>query len=178
MASVDEFVSKRPWLSYASVGIGAERWREPRPRDYLLQLLTLPSVPGRQLLVQQLNATIAVMRGDYAEAYQYVSDLEGLYLDVDSRNNLEVVDRLCRRLVEYKLGRQAIEVAKVVAASLVPGDTSKNQLFLPDVMRRVAWSLGDTALMEQAIAQYRELPPSNLVQGKLRKAQRQLGAMV
>lgn len=178
MASVDEFVSKRPWLSYANLDIGAERWCEPRPRDYLLQLLTLPSVPGRQLLVQQLNATIAVMRGDYAEAHQQLSDLAGLYLDVDSRNKLKVVDRLCRRLVEHKLGRQAIEVAKVVAASLVPGDASKNQLFLPDVMRRVAWSLGDTALMEQAIEQYGKLPSNNLVQGKLHKAQRQLGAMV
>lgn len=178
MASVSAFVGERPWLSYAPTDSAAERWHEPKPRDYLLQLITLPSVPGRQVLVQQLNALIASAKGDDVEAHHQLSDLAGLYLDVDPRNNLAVMETLCRRLIANHMSRHALHIAEVVDASLAPGDRSKNQLFLPDMMRRVARCLGDAALMEQAVARYEGLPRNSLTCGKLKKAKQQLRAMV
>ena len=178
MKSVSAFVDERPWLSYAPNGSGAGRWRESKPRDYLLQLITLPAAPGRQLLEQQLNALIALTRGDYVEAHHQLSDLDGLYLDVDNRNNLVAMNKLCRRLIQNNMSQHALQIAEVVDASLVPNDRSKNQLFLPDMMRRVARQLGDVALMQQAVARYQALPCSNLTEGKLKKALEQLRTMV
>lgn len=49
-----KFMSSRPWLSFDA--IDAAQSHEHKPRNRILQFLTLPSVPGRMLLIQQYNA--------------------------------------------------------------------------------------------------------------------------
>lgn len=48
------FMSSRPWLSFDA--IDAAQSHEHKPRNRILQFLTLPSVLGRMLLIQQYNA--------------------------------------------------------------------------------------------------------------------------
>ena len=51
----------------------------------------------------------------------------------------------------------AIQVASVVNDSLLSGDSSKNRLFLPDVMRKVAKYDRDTNLLKRRLGCTRKL---------------------
>ena len=122
-----KFMSSRPWLSFDA--IDAVQSHEHKPRNRILQFLTLPSVPGRMLLIQQYNAVRRAGSGDIETASKELSELSGIYLDVDSRNGLEEVDELCRRLILAGKYDEAIDLAAMVDESLVPDDKSKNKLF-------------------------------------------------
>ena len=100
-------------------------------------------------------------------------------MDVDSRNDLKEVDKLCRGLIEQGSGDLAIQVASVVNDSLLSEDSSKNRLFLPDVIRKVAKYNRDINLLNEAIRLYKEIIDSkpkydSLVVGKLRAAEKLL----
>ena len=167
-----KFMSSRPWLSFDA--IDAAQSHEHKPRNRILQFLTLPSVPGRMLLIQQYNAARQVGSGDIEAASEKLSELSGLYLDVDSRNGLKEVDELCRRLILAGKYDQAIDLAAMVDESLVPDDKSKNKLFLPDVMRKIAKQTGNKELARRAIKLYGENPPNSLCDGKLAAARKLL----
>lgn len=122
-----KFMSSRPWLSFDA--IDAVQSHEHKPRNRILQFLTLPLVPGRMLLIQQYNAVRRAGSGDIETASKELSELSGLYLDVDSRNGLKEVDELCRRLILAGKYDEAIDLATMVDESLVPDDKSKNKLF-------------------------------------------------
>lgn len=144
----------------------------------LLQMITLPSIPGRELLIDEYNAQIHQRQGRLEQAADLVEDLPGIYLDIDPRNKLKTAERLCRGLAVHGLGERAITVAEVIQQSLPPEDQSRNQYFLPDVLRMVAKKTGDRALAQRAIQRYRSLPPSTLRRGKLRAAYTELQNMV
>ncbi len=163
-----KFMSSRPWLSFDA--IDAAQSHEYKPRNRILQFLTLPSVPGRMLLIQQYNAARRAGSGDIEAASEELSELSGIYLDVDSRNGLKEVDELCRRLISAGKYDEAIDLATMVDESLVPDDKSKNKLFLPDVMRKIAKQKGDKRLAQEAIALYEAKPPNSLRNGKLAAA--------
>ena len=80
--------------------------------DY--KCLLLPSIPGRLLLLDEYNARIDQLNGRYKEAADKIVDLSGIYLDVDSRNDLKEADKLCRELIKQGSGDLAIQVASVV----------------------------------------------------------------
>ena len=101
-------------------------------------------------------------------------DLPGLYLDVDPRNKLEEMDKLCKQLINQGHDTLAIEVARMVNESLPDDDHSKTKLFLPDVMRHVAKKNDDTELLNEAIRLYESLPRNSLTEGKLKAAKRDL----
>ena len=122
-----KFMSSRPWLSFDA--IDAAQSHEHKPRNRILQFLTLPSVPGRMLLIQQYNAVRRAGLGSIEAASEELSELSGIYLDVDSRNGLKEVDELCRRLISAGKYDEAIELATMVDESLVPDDKSKNSYF-------------------------------------------------
>ncbi len=168
----EKFVGSRPWLSFDDTDIA--RFREYRPTDHVLQLLTLPSVPGRLLLVQQYNAARRADRGEVDVANEELLELAGIYLDVDPRNNLRELDRLCKKLLQAEKYDEAIKLAAMAAESLVPGDTSKNQLFLPDTLRSIAKRTRNKQLAQWALGEYERLPPSSLRTGKLSAARKLL----
>lgn len=62
----------------------------------------------------------------------------------------------------------------MVNESLPDDDHSKNKLFLPDVVRRVAKKNDDIGLLRKAIQLYESLPCNSLTEGKLRAAKRDL----
>ena len=141
-------------------------------RGSMLQMFTLPSIPGRLLLLDEYNARIDQLHGKYEAAASALVDLPGLYLDVDPRNKLEEMDKLCKQLINQ--GILAIEVARMVNESLPEDDRSKTKLFLPDVVRRVANDNKDIDLMEEAVRLYESLDRNSLTEGKLKAAKKDL----
>ena len=94
------FVDRRPWLNFSSSNM---RFQD-NPRDSILQIISLPSIPGRKLLAMEYNAEILRRQHRPEEAAGLMEDLSGVYLDVDSRNNLAEAGRLCRQLIENSMG--------------------------------------------------------------------------
>lgn len=172
-----DFIARREWLIFSD----GTKYRDGYGRNARLQMLTLPSIPGR-LLLDEYNARIDQLNGRYKEAADKIVDLSGIYLDVDSRNDLKEADKLCRELIKQGSGDLAIQVASVVNDSLLSGDSSKNRLFLPDVMRKVAKHDRDINLLNEAIRLYKEIINSkpkydSLAAGKLRAAEKLLRSM-
>lgn len=161
----EQFVDKRPWLGFD--GTDLTQFREYRPADRILQLFTLPSIPGRLLLQQQYNAGRWADRGDLDRASDEFLELAGLYLDVDPRNNLKHIDGLRKKLMAVGKYDAALRLAVVVSESLVAGDTSKNQFFLPDALRDVAKRTSNKALAEWALVNYMRLSDTPLRAGKI-----------
>ena len=166
----ENFLAVRGWLRFPDPQL---EHRDSR-RGSILQMFTLPSIPGRLLLLDEYNARINQLHGKYETAASALVDLPGLYLDVDPRNNLEEVGKLCKRLIARGYDELAIEVARMVNESLPDDDHSKTKLFLPDVMRRVAKENKDIGLMEEAVRLYESLPRNSLTEGKLKAAKRDL----
>lgn len=166
----EDFLAVREWLRFPD---SQSEHRDSR-RGSILQMFTLPSIPGRLLLLDEYNARIDQLHGKYEAAARALVDLPGLYLDVDPRNKLEEVDKLCKQLINQGYDNLAIEVARTVNESLPEDDRSKTKLFLPDVMRRVAKENKDIGLMEEAVRLYESLPRNSLTEGKLRAAKKDL----
>lgn len=148
----DAFVSSRPWLNFADVT--SQQYRDGDTRNSLLQLITLPSIPGRELLRVHYDAIIHNRHDEFGAAYESLSQLPGIYPDVDRRNDLKEANQLCKKLIAQGMGEQAIELAQTVHVSLSPGDTTVNRFFLGDILRKVATATGNVELVEQAIQTY------------------------
>lgn len=173
-----DFIARREWLMFSD----GMKYRDGYGRNARLQMLTLPSISGRLLLLDEYNARIDQLNGRYKEAADKIVDLSGIYLDVDSRNDLKEADKLCRELIKQGSGDLAVQVASVVNDSLLSGDPSKNRLFLPDVIRKVAKHDRDINLLNEAIRLYKEIINSkpkydSLAVGKLRAAEKLLRSM-
>lgn len=159
-----EFIDKRPWLMFPD----RRDYRDGYGKFARLQMLTFLSIPGRLLLLDDYSARINLLNGQYEVAAGKIEDLSGIYLDIDPRNKLEEVDKLCRELIKQDSGDLAIQVASVVNDSLLSGDSSKNRLFLPDVMRKVAKHDRDINLLNEAIGLYKEIINSKLLNEAIR----------
>jgi hypothetical protein len=159
-----EFIDKRPWLMFPD----RRDYRDGYGKFARLQMLTFLSIPGRLLLLDDYSARINLLNGQYEVAAGKIEDLSGIYLDIDPRNKLEEVDKLCRELIKQDSGDLAIQVASVVNDSLLSGDSSKNRLFLPDVMRKVAKHDRDINLLNEAIRLYKEIINSKLLNEAIR----------
>lgn len=173
-----EFIDKRPWFMFPD----RRDYRDGYGKFARLQMLTFPSIPGRLLLLDDYSARINLLNGQYEVAAGKIEDLSGIYLDTDPRNNLEEAGKLCRELIKQGSGDLAIQVASVVNDSLSPEDSSKNRLFLPDVMRKVAKYNRDINLLNEAIRLYEEIINSkpkydSLAVGKLNAAEELLRSM-
>lgn len=166
----EDFLAVREWLRFPDTHL---EHRDSR-RGSILQMFTLPSIPGRLLLLDEYNARIDQLQGKYEAAANTLVDLPGLYLDVDPRNKLAEMDKLCKQLINQGYDNLAIEVARMVNESLPDDDHSKTKLFLPDVVRRVAKKNDDTELLNEAIRLYKSLPRNSLTEGKLNAAKKEL----
>jgi hypothetical protein len=168
-----KFIDKRPWFMFPD----GKDYRDGYGKSALLQMLTFQSIPGRLLLLDDYSARINQLNGRYEAAAEKIEDLSGIYLDIDPRNKLEEVDKLCRGLINKGGWEQAIRVASAVNDSLPSSDHSKNRLFLPDVMRKVAKKNKDPDILNEAIKLYEEIIKSKpykrdrLAEGKLDAAE-------
>ena len=126
------------------------------------------------MLLDEYNARIDQLHEKYEAAANTLVDLPGLYLDVDPRNKLAEMDKLCKQLINQGHDNLAIKVARMVNESLPDDDHSKTKLFLPDVVRRVAKKNDDTELLNEAIRLYESLDRNSLTDGKLRAAKKDL----
>lgn len=95
----DAFVSSRPWLNFADVT--SQQYRDGDRRNSLLQLITLPSIPGRELLRVHYDAIIHNRHDEFGAAYESLSQLPGIYPDVDRRNDLKEANQLCKKLIVW-----------------------------------------------------------------------------
>jgi hypothetical protein len=159
-----EFIDKRPWFMFPD----RRDYRDGYGKFARLQMLTFPSIPGRLLLLDDYSARINLLNGQYEVAAGKIEDLSGIYLDTDPRNNLEEAGKLCRELIKQGSSDLAIQVASAVNDSLLSGDSSKNRLFLPDVMRKVAKHDRDINLLNEAIRLYKEIINSKLLNEAIR----------
>lgn len=168
-----KFIDKRPWFMFPD----GKDYSDGYGKCALLQMLTFPSIPGRLLLLDDYSARINQLNGRYEAAAEKIEDLSGIYLDIDPRNKLEEVDKLCRELINKGGWEQAVRVASAVNDSLPSSDNSKNRLFLPDVMRKVAKKNKDPDILNEAIKLYEEIIKSKpykrdrLAEGKLDAAE-------
>ena len=126
------------------------------------------------LLIQQYNAARQAGSGDIEAASEELSELSGIYLDVDSRNKLKELARLRSRLISAKKYDEAIGLAVMASESLVPGDRSINQFFLPDTLRYIAEKMRSRELAKWALAGYERIPRSSLQVGKFVAAKKLL----
>ena len=90
-----KFIDKRPWFMFPD----GKDYSDGYGKCALLQMLTFPSIPGRLLLLDDYSARINQLNGRYEAAAEKIEDLSGIYLDIDPRNKLEEVDKLCRELI-------------------------------------------------------------------------------
>ncbi len=171
----EKFIDMRPWLSFDADDL--TQFREERPADRVLQMFTLPSVPGRMLLLQQYNAGRQLVSEDFDEAVKGFSELSGIYLDVDSRNGLKEMDDMRKSLLRAERYGEAIELATMVDDSLVASDRSRNRFFLGDTLRMVAKKTRNKELAQQALKSYLEIPDSSLKNGKVLAARKLLSSL-
>lgn len=172
------FLQSRPWMSFTK-DHGISRLAE-RPSDERLQLLTYPSIPGRELLHEEYNLLLHYLRKEMVAAARILSELGGIYPDIDTRNELRIAEKLTKQVMRQGEYQLALDVAEAVDISIAPpkgGRFDFGRLFLPDVMRDIAVATDNSKLMVQAITHYQGLPPVSLVEGKLKKARRQLADM-
>ena len=100
-----KFIDKRPWFMFPD----GKDYSDGYGKCALLQMLTFPSIPGRLLLLDDYSARINQLNGRYEAAAEKIEDLSGIYLDIDPRNKLEEVDKLCRELINKGGGSKLSE---------------------------------------------------------------------
>lgn len=172
------FLQSRPWMSFTK-DHGISRSVE-RSTDELLQLLIYPSIPGRELLHEEYNLLLHYLREEMVAAARILSELGGIYPDVDARNKLRIAEKMAKQVMRRGEHQLALDMAGAVDVSIASpraGRFDLGWLFLPDVMRDVAVATGDSELMERTMNHYRGLPQIDLVKGKQQKAWRQLANM-
>ncbi len=162
-----KFIRDRFWLSFDK----DSRHRDDDEYEYLLhsqlQLITMPSVPGREMLRLYHNVIINTLGNNpdpVAASEDIIDQFAGIYPDIDPRNKLEHAKSLCSQLVARHMGESALALADVIKASLLPDDTSESRFFKGDLLRKIAKVESDPKKASEAVEEYNgmfELPPNN-----------------
>lgn len=169
-----KFINERFWLSFDK----DSRHRDDDVYDYLLhsqlQLITMPSVPGREMLRLYHNVIINTLSNNpdpVAASEDIIDQFAGIYPDIDPRNKLKHAKALRTKLIDRHMGDSALALADVIKASLLPDDTSESRFFKGDTLRRIAKAESDPKKIDEAIKEYDnnnddddelfKLPPDN-----------------
>lgn len=162
-----KFIRDRFWLSFDK----DSRHRDDDEYEYLLhsqlQLITMPSVPGREMLRLYHNVIINTLGNNpdpVAASEDIIDQFAGIYPDIDPRNKLEHAKALRTKLIDRHMGDSALALADVIKASLLPDDTSESQFFKGETLRKIAKVEGDPKKAAEAIEEYNglfELPSDN-----------------
>lgn len=164
-----KFIRDRFWLSFDK----DSRHRDDDEYEYLLhsqlQLITMPSVPGREMLRLYHNVIINTLGNNpdpVAASEDIIDQFAGIYPDIDPRNKLEHAKALRTKLIDRHMGDSALALADVIKASLLPDDTSESRFFKGETLRKIAKVEGDPKKIDEAIKEYDDkklfkLPPDN-----------------
>lgn len=162
-----KFIRDRFWLSFDK----DSRHRDDDEYEYLLhsqlQLITMPSVPGREMLRLYHNVIINTLGNNpdpVAASEDIIDQFAGIYPDIDPRNKLEHAKALRTTLIDRHMGDSALALADVIKASLLPDDTSESRFFKGETLRKIAKVEGDPKKAAEAIEEYNglfELPSDN-----------------
>lgn len=162
-----KFIRDRFWLSFDK----DSRHRDDDEYEYLLhsqlQLITMPSVPGREMLRLYHNVIINTLGNNpdpVAASEDIIDQFAGIYPDIDPRNKLEHAKALRTKLIDRHMGDSALALADVIKASLLPDDTSESRFFKGETLRKIAKVEGDPKKAAEAIEEYNglfELPSDN-----------------
>ncbi len=162
-----KFIRDRFWLSFDK----DSRHRDDDEYEYLLhsqlQLITMPSVPGREMLRLYHNVIINTLGNNpdpVAASEDIIDQFAGIYPDIDPRNKLEHAKALRTKLIDQHMGDSALALADVIKASLLPDDTSESRFFKGETLRKIAKVEGDPKKAAEAIEEYNglfELPSDN-----------------
>ena len=169
-----KFIRDRFWLSFDK----DSRHRDDDEYEYLLhsqlQLITMPSVPGREMLRLYHNVIINTLGNNpdpVAASEDIIDQFAGIYPDIDPRNKLEHAKALRTKLIDRHMGDSALALADVIKASLLPDDTSESRFFKGETLRKIAKVEGDPKKIDEAIKEYDnnnddddelfKLPPDN-----------------
>ena len=163
-----ELFAKRPWLHFESEH--KSRFAEPKPRDFKPVMRTYPSYPGRGIIKEYFEFLYQTHKGDAAAAVEAAENLEGVFPEVDPRNNMRDARLLLNRLEAERRYDDMLALSGAIDASLGAAESTKNAFFHPDTTRRVGMRTNDPELVAEAIAQYEGIPTGgNLRQAKIRK---------
>lgn len=142
-----KFINERFWLSFDK----DSRHRDDDEYEYLLhsqlQLITMPSVPGREMLRLYHNVIINTLGNNpdpVAASEDIIDQFAGIYPDIDPRNKLEPAKALRTKLIDQHMGDSALALADVIKASLLPDDTSESRFFKGETLRKIAQKLRAT----------------------------------
>ncbi len=162
-----KFIRDRFWLSFDK----DSRHRDDDEYEYLLhsqlQLITMPSVPGREMLRLYHNVIINTLGNNpdpVAASEDIIDQFAGIYPDIDPRNKLGHAKALRTKLIGRHMGDSALALADVIKASLLPDDTSESRFFKGETLRKIAKVEGDPKKAAEAIEEYNglfELPSDN-----------------
>ena len=144
---MDDVLDMYSWMSFADI---KARDGLDDARSFRLQLLSYPSIPGRELLKQYYNGIIAFNRSRYKSTYDFWKDLDGIYPDVDVRNRLSLAKQAIKGLMSQEQYDEALQLAIVVHKSS-RNDHSLNDLLLPNTIRDIAKRTQNDTMMQWAL---------------------------
>ena len=180
-SKIDELTQKSPWISYHNVletkGRGFSETKNDK--EYLLQLITYTASDGRSVLQSLHDVRVNLNVGNLDASVEAFKKLKGLYPNTDPRDKLRDARELRTQLFNKKRWGDALAIGEVVDESLSPHDRTKNKLFFPETERRIANSIGQAIVMQEAIKDYEQaLPRGNkLVIDTIIAAKKELGRL-
>jgi len=148
-------------------------------RDHILRLRVFQATDGRSVLLHYTNAVVYVNNNDSDAAADELVLLDGMYPDMDSRNEY-IVATMARSLAirNGEWGNAAL-VADIIDNSIGPRDSLHARYFKPDTLRKIGNSTGIAELFEHAIAAYEAIPSMRIIhRQKIEAAKKQYDALV
>jgi hypothetical protein len=171
-----ELFTRRPWLHFESEH--KSRFADSRPRDFKPVMRTYPSYPGRGILKEYFEFLYQTHKGDAVAAVAAAEELEGVFPEVDPRNNVRDARLLMNRLEADGRYEEMLRLSGAIDASLGAAEGTKNAFFHPDTVRRVGMRTRDANLVENAVRQYESISGGGeLRRAKIRKGRHLLGIL-
>jgi hypothetical protein len=117
-------------------------------------------------------------KGDAVAAVTAAGELEGVFPEVDPRNNVRDARLLMNRLEADGRYEEMLRLSGAIDASLGAAEGTKNAFFHPDTVRRVGMRTRDASLVEDAVQQYESIRGGGeLRRAKIRKGRHLLGIL-
>lgn len=167
--SMIEEVREREWLSFVHPDKKSDWNDESRLK---LQLLSYPSIPGREMLTRYYNGLLATSKGDYMTAYDDLQDLQGVYPDIDERNRFKQIHGTVQGLMAAKQYEEAQEIADMASGSIDSRYATDNTLYRLKIKRAIATQTLSLVKLDEAIGEYRTMS-GRRVHDRLKKAQQE-----
>ena len=174
-------LAERPWLSFTVGRDYRFKGEDEERRAHTLVLRSYQPEQGRRVLEAYAKFTHAIKRRDFLDAHQVFGVLDGVYPDIDKRNQLYGPTRLVRAMARAGDVAAALEDIAIVERSLWPTQDLLMRLWPIDERRRLGVAVGEADLLDTSIEQYEALiderdavrASTSAIRGRLARAKRQ-----